>query len=323
VALFLGCLAIACTGREAGGGSGGPAASPTPEDIARAAVLYRSCVADGSASGWADRFWESALGGRDTHLWESARCISRHGGGCEALEACLGLSMSSPAGCEPGCDGATVVGCDDLTYRLDCSRFGKECVDGGRGESRCATPIGGSCDPDSFEESCDGDRPRVCMGGTMVLEDSCSDRGLMCTIHDVYGAVCAGPDGPCDTEGCEGSVVTTCVNDGALRKDCASVESSLTCVEVGAAHCSLADECRSFDFTDTCSGTVLIMCNAGRVVEVDCATLGFEGCHDRLASCVPNVGTCVYETCYEEATRCMAEGGTDCEMRFEECASGC
>ena len=71
------------------------------------------------------------------------------------------------------------------------------------------------------------------------------------------------------------------------------------CQSLGALFfCGLASECEPADVgfsrtLDTCDGTILTTCNAGRIEHVDCTTLGFTGCQidkkNGKYGCIPGV----------------------------------
>ena len=315
------CLVVGCTGGERDGASG-PAGKPTPEEVARVGALWVSCIADASASSWARQVWEQGLEGGDLDLWESARCLASAGGGCDALTTCLGAEVSSPIGCTPGCDGTKAVFCDDLTFTFDCAQLGQMCFEVEADVLPCFDSAPASCDPTTFEDACVGGRPQSCRGGVVVAGERCSDAGLICVVDELGYAACSGPDGPCDELGCDGSVMTTCVHGGKVRRDCASLHPEMTCSDVfGEPGCVLGEECGD-EFDETCDGSVLTLCNAGRIATVDCADLGFEGCDPR-SGCVPNPATCVYEDCYLEHGEACREGSEPACAALEECAAAC
>src|SRR5690606_33024833 len=85
------------------------------------------------------------------------RCVATAGGGCAALEQCLGITVDRGGPCEGSCADNAFTGCDDqLRFRMDCGRLGLTCDP----ENACvAEPTGETCDWDTFVESCEDGRP--------------------------------------------------------------------------------------------------------------------------------------------------------------------
>ena len=62
------------------------------------------------------------------------------------------------------------------------------------------------------------------------------------------------------------------------------------------AFCGIADECvpaapaEGSGPDESCEGSTLVFCNAGRIERIDCIELGFEGCRvDGDLGCVPGL----------------------------------
>jgi hypothetical protein len=303
-------------GATSTGGRGGTPATGTggqigsQADLVTAAVLIASClpVTDDGVNRHLTYLYEPELfhPGMWTRFGMQAACLSTTGGGCQAVEACFGSTVTDYSGgtCEP-CSGTVASICgNDLKATFDCGTLGLDCdpdyfcVDG-------EPPP--ACDEDTFVPACSADgRPQSCRG--YVLEGPvCADLGLVCGDGTCTGtgATCVGLEGSTDQQvffegvSCSGSRLVACVEGHLAERDCAAIAPGFSCQHFeGHFFCGLASECvpganppGTHGTAERCEGTELVLCNAGRIERVDCTELGFTGCDvdtDSAFGCVPN-----------------------------------
>lgn len=301
---------------DTGDGSGAAGVPYGPEAVARAAVMFGSCVADDQPRTTATMIYtqHDYEPGWLSDLQASVGCLASAGDGCAAVERCLHMSARHVAGCQPGCDGTVATGCDDsLEYRMDCARWGQVC-DPERGRCRRASSAP-ECDEESMMGRCEDGRPVYCSSGYadgmhVYRGPRCEDLGMRCQDDLGTGelAVCQGSGGECETEhwgglsydvergSCRDDVtLDACVNGGVHTVTCESLAQGFRCVrrqgDVPGDMCGLGDECDPFDYQQQarCEGTAVVFCNAGRLEHVDCRTLGFSGCDARMNRCSPGL----------------------------------
>lgn len=231
---------------------------------------------------------------------------------CEAGEVCLDGADSTgerwaecrPAGSEHcDADGDSAV-CVEGGI-VDCSRpgfpmltpctDGRICVEGAQGPV-CAQQGSASCDPATFEETCDDGRPAWCdqEDGVVVFAEACAAPEV-CRLGEL-GAVCATPDAePCDY----GTYESSCVGDSVLQCDGRTHFTELV-------DCPAGERCRegTFDpqcfgpdqpdcdpdtFVERCDGDLRVYCDSGYMVEESWScTLGDYVCrtNESGAHCV-------------------------------------
>jgi hypothetical protein len=307
-ALLTAWLAVGCS--ASGGARGGDAGtgdgerSSDPAVLARAAVVIGSCIPDDGVNrnlshlrSDGDRWWFYGLA-------SAARCIAAGGGGCDALNRCIGWSAARAT--EPcsnvQCAGDRANGCGDgLRFGLDCSKLGLHCDE----RRLCSAAPSVSCDA-TFAMHCAQDGvPEYCASGVVQRGANCPALGLRCEGMD-----CVGGGEPCETKtrlsaidmrwdgkACAGAdTLLACVGGRSAERACADEGPGFTCQSFGGAFfCGLASEClpahvpgrEQRGSPESCEGDTLVFCNAGRIERISCTDLGFEGCEPRYRTCVP------------------------------------
>lgn len=268
-----------------------PAVELDADTIARAAVLFATCLPDDGLDGPLYRlYFEAYRDPFDLYDATAFECLAAATDGCAALERCTGLRFDTMGPCAPSCDGGRLTVCDDSwRFSADCSLFGLVCD---ANEAACVRGAGASCNPNTYEAMCVDGAPRGCLDGLEWDAYTCADYGLACASNE-FSVTCRGTGGACRSsivstfgvnyDGIECTDATTlsaCVNEGLHAIDCADIHADFTCLTYGDfPFCGLAAECdpRSNDAV-TCDGDVLVFCNAGRTTRVDCTALGFTGC---------------------------------------------
>ncbi|MBK8996260.1 MAG: hypothetical protein IPM35_11010 [Myxococcales bacterium] len=307
VALFWMASAGGCGGSSDGGSSGGTCTDPeapgagwnlglgTPDPAAalRAAVMIASCIPDDDPHGYLKDFYYERGDLYDSNP-SSIACVAARNDACAAVRDCLGLESDSGGPCEPSCSGSVLQACDDsLRFRLDCAKRNMQCSSS---EGCIPCHPGPACNKDT-EDRCDGQVPVNCRDGHETPMADCGLLGLGCGIDEYGSARCAGKNGQCAANkggeasieagvSCSGTKLTACVNDGLFEIDCGDVALGFGCQTLGqASFCGLAAECDPSLADPSCDGDALVMCNAGKLEKVDCASLGFAGCDAARARC--------------------------------------
>ena len=284
---------------------GEPVDRPTPEEMLTAALVVSSCGTDDGLPSTLDSFYFRSDAGDLTITDDQIRCLASTGGGCAALDTCVGVRTDLTGPCEPSCDGDVFSACDgDLRFTIDCARRGATCDP----DEGCLTePLGDACDFDTYEQSCTDGRPTFCTD-RVTQGAVCAELGLTCTTEDgTYpGATCIGTGGACDTGSqtpwgydvdpgtCAGDdALELCVNGGLHTITCSAVHPSLSCQTTGdGSFCARGNACDSWCMPGdvaceedpfgsrelTCEGTEAVVCDMGEIVRIDCTTLGFTGC---------------------------------------------
>jgi hypothetical protein len=304
IACACGLGALGCSSGSAGGGAIGSATYPSDADlVAKAAVALGSCVPDDRPDGWLN-LWLSrvyAPGETNNRFLGAAKCLATTGGGCIAVRTCLGLTVDQSGPCDRACSGNVATECDGNTrFVSDCSKLGQQCVSG-----RCK-PNGAACDATSYVDACVDGVPSVCSNAVVRKGPKCADFGLACGASSPTppstpvcrgaGAACSATYGPYSIDfgaglGCDGSKLRACVGNQEATVDCAALGKGFSCQTAsGAYFCGLASECNPLAAkgTDTCDGTSVVVCEAGKIQRVDCRSLGFTGCDATRGICTPN-----------------------------------
>jgi hypothetical protein len=295
-------------GGAAGGGSG-PLGPPTPDEVARAAVIIGSCHPDNGVNRETGFIWRDfGLAADTTDLAQQAKCIASAGGGCGALKTCLGWNVSSSPGCSEGvtCSGSKFTLCMaeiGITYSIDCQTMGLACnadpkIDDVASSRRaCLRGANETCDSSlGFQATCNGSVPQVCDDSRWYHGPDCAARDLACAE-----GLCTGTGDACTAPiGCSGDVLLDCANRRRHDVDCTQYGAGFSCRSFGGAFfCGLGAECLPSgvavddtiygDPEPACDGTAIVFCNAGRLERIDCASLGFTGCDlDGGLGCVPS-----------------------------------
>jgi hypothetical protein len=288
----------AATGGAAGSSSGtggasgsvGAPCSPEPviseDELARAVVALNSCLSD---DGYyrTQTYLRGKVGGY-SYIGGSCftDCLAQITTGCAGVRACFGLSDIEPGDPCNSCQGNVAIVCgSDLEVRWDCSKYGGTCSAG-----RCIPAGRGLCEESSFDDNCDAEgRPLHCDDGLQV-GPRCADFGLECR-QDTFAAHCVGTGAACSApefpyfdvhyvgRDCNAGRLSACVRGGLADLDCSSFGSDFTCQSSGGEFfCGIASECDPATHVKSCEGTVSVMCNAGKLMRVDCAALGFAAC---------------------------------------------
>ena len=252
-------------GRDAGRDAG-PSADD-PRTLARAAVVMSSCL-----GGSAGELLFTAYGAvappnaLSTLLRQHAVCIVTEGGGCAAIDACLGIELDVSGECTAGCDGDVAVFCG-----------------GGHVRWRCVE-----------------DRPLVCVDGAATLGPACGEHGALCDDTVLDGEPgCVGTGETCTSEVESSEIVAysanaiECVDDAQLAACINGKRQEVFCDDLFTgtrcrttseamprAYCGLSTECNPFTtVVEFCTDRSVAVCNAGRLENVSCESLGFARCN--------------------------------------------
>lgn len=210
---------------------------------------------------------------------------------CAGALGCAFVEVLQPG--DARCAGVTADVCSGEEL-LDCGRGVIERCDSVRYSPGTSCRLGldgiGQCSLAGCLPATHG--PPACEGNTLILCDvtsrlrlavSCTSLGLTCGEDATGQSAICGVNGailPCDTAGevtCspDGTTVRVCTGQVASEIDCAALGAA--CVAEGAsARCAWpADECAPADAdVDTCEGSVISLCVAGRRTAFDCASVG-------------------------------------------------
>jgi hypothetical protein len=190
------------------------------------------------------------------------------------------------------CEGNYRVLCGDRgKVAVDCSNLGGFCVPtAGCVIGKCeqaAEFAGDFCYGDTYGqcltlEKVDGG-PDGGWNGYFVPATPCHDFGGSTCSDAAYG--CVGPGPACTGGRCDGSTLVSCVGGHEARFDCTGY--GLTCISdsdpdtnfdaTEGAFCGLGTEC-GYNYPDSCDGTELHYCNAGKLATLNCAAEGFSKC---------------------------------------------
>jgi hypothetical protein len=269
------------------------------------AVLAYDCDANPSRKplGTAKAFWQ---------------CM-QNANSCDDVGKCV-----FPQGVPNGCKAGGFLGCSQSAYDLDTRIDCVQPTDAGAQGENCAA-YGQTCDSldrdasnhDAICVNSNG-QGRSCTGSGCVqgrwlsfCDDAGVDVGYDCAD---FGAGACTPSGASPACKPAGTVVCAATNDvvctsGNVRAqgcvtgvqesvDCTPISGPGTCVpiEAGAPGTVPSDACRVADggcTDDTCSGAALAACVRGRVVPIDCTSLGLRTCNPvateegAIAACTP------------------------------------
>lgn len=224
---------------------------------------------------------------------------------CTDIHACALPSSSKP------CNGAGFIGCNPAQLNVN-SRV--QCLANGAtpGAENCVA-YGQTCDsldPDGGNNNalCLGSKRRSCTASgcngsnLAACDDAGLDRGTDCSLFGAGSCITSGAQPACQPEGsstCQGTADITCTSGGIAKGcasgygetvDCAAISGSApgNCTDIldaapgtpVATACQRASGCS----VDTCSGSALVACVAGRKVTVSCASQGLRACNDTVAT---------------------------------------
>ncbi|MEZ4227329.1 MAG: hypothetical protein R3B13_40705 [Polyangiaceae bacterium] len=268
-----------------GGSSRGTGAAPRD--------IFTVCAA---CCGWAPSYWGDAavvqdhlrgtLGGYQYLPTNFVQCLANITNGCTGVLDCYGLTPKGSADTCGTCIGNAAVICHaDGSYLWDCTKAGGTCQAGD-----CQVPGHPPCDLATFQEGCDPTGRPVHCDDHVYTGPTCADFGLQCTSN--LGATgCDGTGASCVTEtsyfdipytgvSCNGNVLDACVLSKRALLDCSCFGQGFSCQTAqGASFCGAASECDPKSYPKSCDGDSVVFCNAGKLVHVACADLGFtKGC---------------------------------------------
>ena len=264
-----------------------------PDAVARAAAVLGSCVADDGIARTATRIWLGHFGADlvDFRLVAQLDCLANAACGCKTLEQCYGWKHEATTEtCTGSCEGSVFHACGNGTkLTFDCAPFGFSCSP----VANCISDMAAGCTVEAPRCTGDGDVSFCDLGFWRVAP--CASLGFNCV-----DGKCTGDGDPCSADttssvefqlsapvgtGCRGNVLEACLGGRATTLSCAEQGPGFTCQTVGDAHfCGLGADCVPADAPyeavseATCNGTLLDFCNAGRREQIECRSLGFEGC---------------------------------------------
>jgi len=277
-----------------------------PDLVARAAAVLGACMPDDGVPRSAAHIWLEHLRAPELYARFGTQldCLANARCGCAAIEHCLGwVYRVPPADCPTVCQGDVFTGCggEGAQVSVDCARFGLSCDPAGVCVEK---PI----------VACDGSEAPICTAQGEVLacergalrKGPCQALGFSCV-----GGVCAGGGATCVGNapsdvfaqplgiGCSGDTLQVCLSSQTGSMDCATQGPGFRCQSRdGSFFCGLAAECVpannfSAPERETCDGTTVSFCNAGRLEHLECTALGFSGCdvdtHVDHYGCTPGV----------------------------------
>lgn len=288
-------------GSTTSGGTGGGAKCPASQTfvdetlIPRAAVALNSCLSD-------DGFWRTqsylrgTLGGYQYLATNFVECLASVTNGCAGVLDCYGLAPKGSADTCGTCQGNVAVTCHaDGDYLWDCTKAGGTCQAGD-----CNVAGRPPCDTVGFQESCDpAGRPVHC-DGNIFVGPTCAEFGLQC-VSNTWATQCEGTGAECLSDNtyfdipyagvaCNGNVLDTCALSKRALLDCSCFGQGFSCQTAqGTSFCGVASECDPTNYPKSCDGDSVVFCNAGKLVHVACAALGFTaGCaNSTKMGCAP------------------------------------
>jgi len=262
-----------------------------PDLVARAAAVIGSCMPDDGVARNATHIWLEHLAAARLYFrfGEQLACIANAACGCAALEQCFGWVASvAPPDCTGACSGDVFTGCGDGAQQVfDCGRLGLSCDP----QANCVAETAVACDGSELPTCTAAGEVQFCDDG-FLRKTPCQALGFACDAGQCVGkgASCTATL-PFEYElvqpvgtGCSGSTLQACLGGKATTVDCATQGPGFGCQTLdGSFFCGLAAECVPADNylsaqPQTCDGTVLSFCNAGRLEHLDCTALGFTGC---------------------------------------------
>ena len=278
--------------------------------------MLGACWGDDGADRNATHLWNANIASRRDFFLNvtQAQCLADANCGCAAVTHCLGLDVTSTAAldCVPSCDGDVYTLCGagldappGYALSLDCGKIGQSCDV----VAECVDDVIVSCDGSEPATCRDGARPLYCDDGALREGPDCDGLGLGCLDGKCQGtgATCVNTTSSreevvvYDGVSCQDGVLDACVDGKQASFTCAEQGPGFTCQSVmGVPFCGLASDCLpardgspSEANPPACDGNSVTFCNAGRLDEIDCLSLGFTGCQvDRSAGlygCTPTL----------------------------------
>lgn len=287
----------------------------THEAAERVCVALASCALEDGSSGPGSCV--ASRVGADANEPGVHRCVLSAGTDCDAVRACVGVSVTPVPRCETTlarCEGDEVVQCvsagaaGSSLVRRDCraptvpsgslevhsivSEADTTCRSEPGAAAECI--VGGTCDHEGSRCLSDG-RVEQCRHGVIVARGVCG-AGFECREHD-GDARCVALGEPCEAAVCDERGLHVCGLDAAgggrlwPALDCAA--HGLRCDAHGGC---VADEgeCDPMEAgpgAPVCRGDVLVYCGVdARLHSYDCSAHGWLGCRfdtGRGPTCVP------------------------------------
>jgi hypothetical protein len=249
------------------------------------ANLMTQCVADQLAS-----TMTPAWGNGEGLIW--LECVLAGGHSCESARACTNNGNADTScdedtpGTDFACQGDIELWCSGgEQFVVDCLNLRASCLSG----FGCA--LGVCTQIDSKNDYCQGDVIGYCTTddakfdagpGYFIPQSPCSNYGGSSCSNS---AGCVGPGPACTDDRCDGDTLVSCLAGHEARLDC--TDYGLDCLsdkdpdtdldQTTAAFCGLGTEC-GYDYADSCKGSVLTYCNAGKIATLDCAAAGWSTC---------------------------------------------
>jgi hypothetical protein len=272
-------------GDDAGGGIDASVTAPnplTPDEAAKACVVFGSCMGDGINDCYTDAapYWTTS----------EARCVLSAGASCNAVRACFGMVAVADPSCTTSsytCDGTNLVGCGGGVRSTIACPDASLLLRVGSGSTCVPTSTGGALCGDTTcsaaSATCTGSVASSCVTNRGVqMSTDCSDYAQscvsgVCTSNGGGGACTAGTLPTCD-----GAAIVRCSGGIEVRTDCAAREVGAMC-HLGPTtspepYCGPGDACYPTKGAETCTGTSVSYCAGGVVATADCTTLGFSQC---------------------------------------------
>jgi hypothetical protein len=223
-------------------------------------------------------------------------CLGAGTAGCSDLATCMGMSFGSgtcttyASTCTGDINTLCTPGPPSYTMIVDCKKaYGAVCVTFSSIPGSFAFCSTGKTCSGTSAPYCSGNLFVSCLSGTEMILMSCAQAGLVCRAG-VIG--CAGPGAPCTgtKSTCSGpNIISYCINGYSLSVNCTALGVGFSCKPSTAtgARCQQDTQCDpdKASGTETCTGSMLNICNAGKKEQVDCKALGFSGCAS--GNCTP------------------------------------
>jgi hypothetical protein len=250
------------------------------------ANLMTQCVADQLLSTTSPA-WGNGEGGL---IWLD--CVLAGGHSCESARACTNNGNpdtscdEEPQGTDFACEGNVELWCiSGEQFAVDCSKLGVSCLSGLGcilGPCTHSDPKTGDYCQDDIFGYCTSEGAKFDAGpGVFIPQSPCSDYGG--SSCDNSG--CVGPGPTCTDDRCDGTTLVSCLEGHEARLDCTHY--GLECLsekdpdtdldKSTGAFCGLGTEC-GYDYADSCKGSTLTYCNAGKIATLDCAAAGWSTC---------------------------------------------
>ena len=280
-----------------------PAEAPVPKDPPWLADAAAACARELSCTRTQDpdaciSSWLSAPPTLEACIRDAKSCSDVEECRTGAGDAKTASFCGKRTGVVAGCEGNRLISCGDertASFVMDCAALGATCR-----EERAATGIviracfsADRCPANAPEARCDGETAVIgCHDG--AIEKTACSAGTSCRERtDENGdptASCVLTRGSCSlfgSRGCDGDRLVECTRGHPAVTDCRAA--GLRCVGNGPrARCSVSAniECDR-ERLPSCDGEALVICAAGRLERVSCASIGMGPCSPSLAACSP------------------------------------